>query len=279
MNKRAFGWMTLGLAVLAALTPAVTEAGDATGPRKKILVLTHWTAFRHSSLQVAEKILPELGDRTQMFEAVCLAGHAQERGKSDVSQITPEFLRTFDAILFFTQGEPPFSEEQRAAILDFLKGGKGTIAVHCGTDSFRTWPDYGQFISGAYFKTHAPNDKPLILKVEDKNHPATRMLGDSFEFTDEFYQFTDESFSRDRVRVLFSVDTEKSDLAPQRMEKGKDYPLAWCSKYGEGRSFVTALGHRDDVWTNPLFQEHLLGGIKWALGLEEGDATPSGAKK
>lgn len=268
----------LALALAAMCIHGGAEAGFVPG-KKKILVLTHWTAFRHSSTAVAEQVLPEMGTKSGLFEAVCLAGHAQERGKTDVSIITPEYLKQFDAILFFTQGDPPFTDEQRAAILDFLKSGKGTIAVHCGTDSFYQWPEYGQNISGAYFKTHAPNDKPLILKVEDKTHPATKMLGDSFEFTDEFYQYRDGSFSRDRVRVLISVDTEKSDLVPQRMEKDKDYPLAWCSKYGEGRAFVTALGHRDDVWTNPVFQDHLLGGIKWALGLEEGDATPSNAKK
>ena len=75
-----------------------------------------------------------------------------------------------------------------------------------------------------------------------------------------------------------SVDTERSDLSRQSMEKGSDYALAWCQNFGEGRSFYTALGHRDDVWENPVYQQHLLGGILWALGLKEGDASPSGKK-
>jgi type 1 glutamine amidotransferase len=29
--------------------------------------------------------------------------------------------------------------------------------------------------------------------------------------------------------------------------------------------FYTALGHREDVWQNPLYQEHILGGIRWVL--------------
>ena len=112
------------------------------------------------------------------------------------------------------------------------------------------------------------------------------MLGDEWPLADEFYHYAKETsdrhpvaFSRDRVRVLISVDTEKSEMKHQAgMKKGGDYPLAWCREYGEGRSFYTALGHRDDVWTNPKFQAHLLGGIKWALGLEPGDATPLGGK-
>ena len=126
--------------------------------------------------------------------------------------------------------------------------------------------------------------KARILVVDDSKlmrKAALKMLGDEFEWIDEFYQYKPESISRDRIHVLLSVDTEKSDLGPQRgMEKNGDYPLAWCRQVGKGRSFYTALGHREDVWTNPKFQEHLLGGIKWALGLEPGDATPSsGAKK
>ncbi len=42
--------------------------------------------------------------------------------------------------------------------------------------------------------------------------------------------------------------------------------MAWCRPYGKGKVFYTSLGHRADVWTNPVYQKHLLGGIRWALG-------------
>lgn len=52
--------------------------------------------------------------------------------------------------------------------------------------------------------------------------------------------------------------------------KGGDYPQAWTRTFGKGRSFYTALGHRDDIWSNdPVFRAHVLGGIRWAIGLEE----------
>ena len=55
------------------------------------------------------------------------------------------------------------------------------------------------------------------------------------------------------------------------MEPGGDYPQAWYQDFGEGRSFYTSLGHRDDIWSNdPVFQAHVVGGIRWALGLEAG---------
>ena len=125
------------------------------------------------------------------------------------------------------------------------------------------------------------------------------MLGASWPLADEFYLFgtapwnparpkenIDTLFdnkipvglSRDKVRVLLSIDSEASNLEGTRdMQRGGDYPQAWCRQFGKGRSFYTALGHRDDIWANdPVFRAHILGGIRWAIGLEEGDATPRG---
>ena len=52
------------------------------------------------------------------------------------------------------------------------------------------------------------------------------------------------------------------------------FPVAWCKEFGQGRVFYTSLGHNETVWENKRYQKHILGGIKWTLGLEKGDATP-----
>jgi type 1 glutamine amidotransferase len=82
-----------------------------------------------------------------------------------------------------------------------------------------------------------------------------------------------KNFVRDRVHGLLTLDKH-----PNNGEPG-DYPIAWCKKYGKGNVFYTSLGHREDVWESPVYQEHILGGIKWALGLEPGDATPQSQSK
>jgi type 1 glutamine amidotransferase len=62
----------------------------------------------------------------------------------------------------------------------------------------------------------------------------------------------------------------RNDLTNQiDMTRGGDYPQAWWRTFGKGRTFYTALGHRDDIWSNdPVFRAHVLGGIRWALNLE-----------
>jgi type 1 glutamine amidotransferase len=64
------------------------------------------------------------------------------------------------------------------------------------------------------------------------------------------------------------------DKHPNNKKKLGHYPVAWCKDYGKGKVFYTSLGHREDVWENQRYQRHILGGIRWALGLEQGDAAP-----
>jgi type 1 glutamine amidotransferase len=52
-------------------------------------------------------------------------------------------------------------------------------------------------------------------------------------------------------------------------------PILWVKNYGEGKVMHMSLGHNEAVWTNEKYQASLLGGIRWALNLEEGDATPN----
>jgi type 1 glutamine amidotransferase len=106
------------------------------------------------------------------------------------------------------------------------------------------------------------------------------MLGKEWVIADEFYQYRDEPYSRDKLHILLSIDVEKSDMTKQRKQtrKDNDYALSWCKNAGKGKMFYTALGHRNEVWQDPQYQAHLLGGIQWALGQLPGDAAPSGAK-
>ena len=70
--------------------------------------------------------------------------------------------------------------------------------------------------------------------------------------------------------MLLSIDTDHTNVSDVPLiKKGVDYPQSWSRSFGRGRVFYTALGHREDIWsTDPVFRAHVLGGIRWALGLE-----------
>jgi type 1 glutamine amidotransferase len=295
------------LVILA--TPLAAEprkpAGEA--PKKKrVLFITESKGFVHDvvnrrkeSLALAEKVMIEIGEKSGDFEAVC----SQDSRK----MITKENLASFDAVFFYTTGSLPLSPTQKADLLDFVRKGGGFGGTHSASDTFYDWPEYGKLIGG-YFDGHPWHQKIRVV-VEDKNHPATKHLGDSFEITDEIYQFR-TPYDRKRLRVLMSMDravdrprisaagkevkltvqggkptlvvdgAEKPAVGfsyegPRGNRKDGDNALAWVQEYGKGRTFYTALGHRDEVWKDERFQKHLLGGLRFILRLEDGATTPS----
>jgi hypothetical protein len=90
---------------------------------------------------------------------------------------------------------------------------------------------------------------------------------------DEIYQM--KSFSRDKVRVLLSLDPTKLDLKNPRVHRADhDFAVAWAKMYGKGRVFYSTLGHPEDNWDDPRMQHMYIEAIKWAMGLESADVTP-----
>jgi type 1 glutamine amidotransferase len=181
----------------------------------------------------------------------------------DSSFITRDGLTRYDAVAFFTSGELPMREDQKSALLEFVRSGKGFVGIHSATDTFYQWPEYGALI-GAYFDGH-PWHQEVVLRVEDSRHPATASFPPSFRLNDEIYQF--RNWSRDDVHVLLSLDPAAVDLNATGVNRlDHDFALAWTRTYGKGRVFYTALGHEPAVWQDPRFEQHLAGGIRWALG-------------
>jgi type 1 glutamine amidotransferase len=249
------------LILLAAVTLSATVL-SAAPPKRKVLYLTHSAGYKHPVLPVSEQVFKEIGERSGAFEATIT---------QDCSLLTRDVLKSYDAVVFYTTGELPITEEQKAAFLDFIKSGKGFVGVHSATDTFYKWAEYGELIGG-YFDGH-PWHQEVGVNVEDQRHPATKHLGASFRITDEIYQF--KNYSRDRIHVLLSLDASSVDLTKKGVNRtDKDFALAWRRTYGRGRVFYTALGHRPEVWHDERFQKHLLGGLRWAMGDEKGDASP-----
>src|SRR5262249_54295455 len=162
-----------------------------------------------------------------------------------VGMITRDNLSRFDAVAFYTSGELPMNDDQKAALLDFVRNGKGFVGIHSATDTFYTWPDYGRLI-GAIFAAH-PWHQDGTIRGEDQSHPATRSLPSPWRVNDEIYQF--RNWSRADVHVLLSLDTASVDLHAEDVRRSDgDFALTWTRSEGRGRVFYTALGHEAGVW-------------------------------
>jgi type 1 glutamine amidotransferase len=208
------------VAVLALLAAAALIAGP-----KRVLYVTYSAGFRHDCLPVSAEVLRTLAATSGMLEVVAT---------EDLSLLSANALRNFDAVLFFTSGELPISDTQKQDLLDFVRSGRGFGGAHSATDTFYTWSEYGDLIGGR-FNGH-PWVQQVRLDVEDPQHPAVAQLSPGFSILDEIYQFRD--FSRDHVRVLMTLDSHSVDLgAPGVNPATEDFPLAWTRTYGAGRVF------------------------------------------
>ena len=230
---------------------------------KRVLYITYTAGYRHASIPTSQQALLDIASRSD--------GQLEVVPSEDLSLISADNLKSFDAVFFFTSGELPITDQQKADLLQFVRDGKGFGGAHSATDTFYTWPDYGDLI-GAYFDGH-PWVQQVGIDIEDPDHPAMRALAPSFQIFDEIYQV--RNFSRDRVRVLMTLDTRSVDMnAPGINRADGDFALAWCRSYGAGRVFYTALGHFDDTWLDPRFQTMLSNALLWMTNQVGGDATP-----
>jgi uncharacterized protein len=220
---------------------------------RRVLYLTQSVGYKHEVLPLSEKILVEVGKKHGFDVTV----------SGDASTITAETLKPYSAILFYTTGELPMKDDQKAALMAWIRAGHAFVGIHSATDTFYKWPEYGEMIGG-YFDEH-PWNTQVTMKVEDHAHPSTKHLGASWTLADEIYQF--KNYSRSNKRVLLSLDVTSVDLAAEGVKRSdRDFANAWYKSWGSGRVFYTALGHRPEVWQDPAFQQHLAGGISWAMG-------------
>jgi uncharacterized protein len=294
--------LTIVALALATLLSGCSTCCDQNKSAKRVLVVSTTTGFRHSCIPTMEKTLSEMAQKSGAF-TVEFAGldtgtaeFKNAEGKPDNAKIkaavavvlaekmSAAALKTYDAVIFAnTTGDLPLPDPQ--AFVDWVKSGKGFVGVHAATDTFHGFRPYIEMIGGE-FKTHGPQVEVELIN-QDAAFPACRHISTGQKIFDEIYQM--KSFSSTNVHGLLTLDKLALGKDPNDKKPG-DYPVAWCSNYGKGRVFYTSLGHREDVWdatykdgkgerkNSPevalMFQQHLLGGIKWALGLEKGNATP-----
>ena len=222
--------------------------------RPQVLYVTQSAGFAHPVLPLTEEILPALGRQHDAFDIDITR---------DASILTTDTLSRYDAVVFYTTGELPMTVDQQTAFLEFIRNGGGFVGIHSATDTFYDWPEYGALIGG-YFD-NPPWREEVSVHVEDQTHPATQHLPERFQINDEIYQF--KQWSRDRVNVLMSLDTQSVDTTRDSVHRNdNDFALTWSHSYGDGRVFYTALGHEDAVWQDDRFQRLIVNGIVWAIG-------------
>jgi len=206
--------------------------------------------------------------------------------------LTAETLAVYDLVVSDYCG-PRWGPSTEQALVDFVRSGKGLVAVHGAAYGFsvhdvladrhvRTgitqppWKEYAEMVGGWW--PEAPSKQfhgarhSFKVRVVDRDHPVAKGLGDGFVATDELYH---------QMTVLPSshvLATAWSD--PATGGTGRDEPILWVNTFGKGRAYFTALGHEVAAMQNEGFKAALLRGAEWAatgavtLPADAGKSTP-----
>jgi len=292
--------MVVSIAIAAAVMTCASVGGhqaSAPAPPKHVLA---WAdvrnGYQHDSISHAVATIERLGRASGAYDTFIRtdsqlitkhpitfpAGTGIAAGPDGTGTAIGGFnvrnLNYFDAIFFFGVREIELSPEQRADLLSFVRDdGKGFVAAHSAATAFFSWPEFGEMLGGR-FDEHPWNVIDGTVVVDDPAFPAMRHLPRTMVFRDELYQIKD--FSRDKIRVLAHLDASKLDLTrPLVHRKDGDFPVAWAKSYGKGRVFYSILGHDAEDWDNPALSTMYFEAIRWALGLVDADASPSGSRR
>jgi len=233
----------------------------------------------HASIPFANWAFTRMGQKTGTFQTVV---------SHEPAVFAPESLKQFDAVfLNNTVGNLFEDPALRKSLRDFVYEGGGLMGVHGTSVAFTKWPgaieDWPEFalMLGARGANHRDSRERVFIKLDDPQHPLNRVFnGLGFEYRDEFFRFHD-SYSRDRVHVLLSIDTEKTNLDEgqfrgRRERADNDYALAWVRSYGRGRVFYCTIAHNPEVFSDPLMLKFYLGAIQFVLGDLPAPTNPSG---
>lgn len=286
-------FLITAIAVLAGIGAGIgaADAADAADTKPlKIFFLTQSGGFQHSvvkrpaqdKLSLAEETVTAIGKDSGVFTVQC---------SKDASLITADLLKDMDVVMFYSTGgilggdkpaarktpeeewvqknEPiPFTDETWKAFDTWLKSGKAMVGIHSATDTGGNFKPYYSLINGTFAGHPWGSGTPVTFTNHEPSHPVVAMWPAEFGFNEETYQY--KNYEMSAVRVLLSLNMEKTALKQPRL-----VPVSWVRDYEQGRLFYTNLGHNESTWKNPLYQQHLLAGIKWAAKLIDGPSKPN----
>jgi type 1 glutamine amidotransferase len=189
-----------------------------------------------------------------------------------------EFVQRLTAMMAAASAASQATGAGAAAPASGAARGEGARGAPQGRDNrVGAWRDYNRMI-GAIFKYHF-NNQPISVRVEDPKSPLTAMFKGPLELTGEIYTFSMDTYSRENLHVLTSVDYSKmseTDRAKESYPRSdQDYPLSWIRRDGNGRVFYTALGNEEKTFFLKPINEQLLAGLQYAIGDLKADDTPS----
>ncbi|MCX5757721.1 MAG: ThuA domain-containing protein, partial [Candidatus Hydrogenedentes bacterium] len=257
------------LVALMAVCVSTALAQDIKPPR--ILFLSKSEGFEHSPVAVKDG-KPSLAET--VLEQLAKDNGSPFTSTKDASLINADNLKNYDMVIFYTQGDltkpskdggAPMGEKGQADLVEWVKNGGRFMGFHSASDTFHT-PANGEVtpylnMLGAEFTSHGGQFKGK-LNIVDPFHPAMKSVPKDWSFEEEWYLFN--HFNKASMHVLALLDPSEGGVKQDKY-RIPPYPVIWCSAFGKGKVYFSALGHREDVWESPVFKSSILDAGMWLM--------------
>ncbi len=218
---------------------------------RKVLVFSKTLGYRHASIEDGKAMFLRLGNQNSF----------KVDTTENADYIVEDSLKNYDAIVFLSNTGEILNYAQQSALKRYVESGGGIMGIHGASGAEYSWPWYGKLM-GARFESHPEELQTGEIIIIDKNDPITEGLPNLWSFKEEWYNF--DSISPD-IKVLATVN----ESSYQGGKHGDNHPISWKQEFDGGRSFYTALGHRPEAYRDSLFVRHIMGGLNYAIGVNE----------
>ena len=243
------------------IVPAVAAAAVLATPtaqadsQYKLLVLAIPNKYHYEYIPVARDSLEKLAKL-----------HAFEFTYTNKTEAFDGDLAQYAAVVFLNTPGEELNPAQRAHFEAYMRGGGNAVVVHrAAITPPNGWVWYEKLV-GRSFKIH-PFLQTAAVDVVDPGFPATFGIPPRWIWSDEWYETTNPY----DVAIHPVLNVDESSYDPTRIwpgqvatGMGRDHPVSWYHRYEQGRVFVTLLGHNVEMYRDPQYLAHLMGGIWWA---------------
>ncbi|MBZ9730422.1 ThuA domain-containing protein [Salegentibacter sp. JZCK2] len=218
---------------------------------KEVLVFYKTAGFWHEAIPTGRDFISDLGE-DHIFEVSTT---------QDADDFNDENLAEFDLVIFLNTTGNVLDDEEQEAFEKYIENGGNFFGIHAAADTEYEWPWYGELVGG-YFDGH-PEVQQADVILNMPEHPAVAHLPEVWSKTDEWYNYKNLN---PEMQVLLYLDEDSYEGGTN----GEEHPIAWFRETGHGGvSIYTGLGHTIESYIEPLFQEHILQSILFALGEEK----------
>ena len=164
----------------------------------------------------------------------------------------------------------PNTKAERDAFEQYMENGGGWVGFHAAAynDKNTHWPWFVKFLGGGVFYCNNWPPQPVLVEVDNEEHPVTKNLPASFVApASEWYQWTPSPRQNKDVEVLLSLSPKNYPLGIKDVVNFGDFPIVWSNK--NYRMIYLNMGHGDEEFIDGTQNLLLANAFRWVASKDK----------